>query len=50
MISRELEHALRERYSNRPDDLATVLANARAWERLKQMADEPSMYALPKAM
>lgn len=34
-----------ERYANRPDDLAQVKANVAAYERLKAMAFEPSMYA-----
>lgn len=35
---------LMERYKGRPDKLAELKANAKAWERLKRMALEPSRF------
>lgn len=39
-----LEAALRARYAGRPDTIAHVLANAKAWERLKVKSRESSPY------
>jgi hypothetical protein len=39
-LSPELVAAFKRRYKDRPERLAEVLANAEAWEMLKEAAEE----------